>query len=407
MRDAGGLKPPILAFEMTWSGTTHAPGNGATLSTVALAFPGHPLHVFAEASHLRELRADATLAASARPVWHPIVISRHFQGRTGVVSLRRLAREFATVARALRSAGRGTPCLLLLLSATPTAIFAASWAARLHGRAGVQVGLHGNLNEVADTRSRNPLLRALDLQAALRAGHGGRIRFLVLERSIRDTLAIRHPAAAARTDVLPLPANMQEAASAPAVWPASPLRVGFVGQATAAKGIDLFLAVARAMRTAHGDRIAFHLVGRAMPGADLDAFDVLEEPPATEHLSRAAFVQRLSALHYVMLPFRPGYYDLAASGALIDAVTLGKPVIATRVGFVDALFEEGGDIGHLCRSDAALLDVLEGLLRAPDPARYRSQVSAMGRLRARREPAALALAYAETIRRNFPFFIRN
>ncbi len=396
----------VLAFEMTWTGTTHAPGNGATLATIALALPGHPMHVFAEDTHLHELRADRALAAGGKPQFHPITISPHFRGRTGVVSLRRLAREWATLRRALRMVGKGEPCLLVLLSATSTAIFAAGWAARLRGRTAVQVGLHGNLNELRAQPSRHPLARALDLQGALRARHGGRLRYLVLEPGIRDELARWNGAAAERTDVLPLPVNMQEAARNTLSLPGQPLRVGFVGLATPDKGIGLFLEVARTMRKAHGRLIAFHLVGRVMQGANLADFDVLEEPPSPGHLPRSEFVRRLAALHYVMLPFRGGYYDLAASGALIDAVTMLKPVIATPVGFVEALFAEAGDVGHLCRDDAALRQVLESVLAAPDPARYARQVDALQAARTRREPARLAVAYYEAISLYFPFIIR-
>ena len=240
----------------------------------------------------------------------------------------------------------------------------------------------------------------------MRAPHGGILRFLVLEPCIRDELARWRPAAAARTDVLPLPINLQEAADNPLGLPGAPLRVGFVGLATPDKGIGLFLEVARRMRAAHGGRIAFHLVGRLMHGADLAGYDVLDEPPSDHHLPRGEFVRRLAALHYVMLPFRPGYYDLAASGALIDAITLLKPVIATHTGFVDALFAEAGDVGHLCNDDAALGQVLEAVLAMPDPSRYARQVAALQTARTQREPARLAVTYYEAIRLYFPFFIR-
>ncbi len=396
---------PILAFEMTWWGTVHAPGNGSTLQTVNAAFPGHPIHVFAEPGHTAELARNPVLSGSAELRFHPVKVSEHFQGRPGVVSLRRMAREAITIFRALRQVKRGQPCLILLLSATSTAIFSAAWlSAARGGRVAVQVGLHGNIHELSATRSRNPVLRALDTRAALARGFGGRVRPLVLERAIRDELAKRDPAAAARTDVLPLPINIAEYDEfGGGLVPPSPLRVGFVGQATHAKGIGIFLDVAKAMRARHGAQVAFHVIGRAPPGTDPAIFAPLEEIPAEEHLPRAEFVRRIARLHYVLLPFRPGYYDLAASGALIDAITWLKPVIAMPVGFVEALFAEAGDIGHLCAGEDELLGTLETLLTAPDAARYAAQVEALRRARALRLPEALAPAYARGVRAHFPF----
>ena len=148
--------------------------------------------------------------------------------------------------------------------------------------------------------------------------------------------------------------------------PAPPLRAGFVGQATAAKGIDVFLRLARSLTVQFPGQVVFHLVGRAMPNSDLASFAPLAEPVGIEHLSRAVFVERLARLHYVVLPFQPGYYDLAASGALLDALTWLKPIIALRGAMAVAFFAEGGEIGYLCDNEAELHATLAALVEGPD-----------------------------------------
>jgi glycosyltransferase involved in cell wall biosynthesis len=390
---------------MTWWGTTHAPGNGSTLQTIARAFPGHPIKVYAEPGHITELARNPALTAAGGVTLHSVRVSRRFPGRPGIVSLRRLAREALTLHRALRTLKRGQPALIVMLSATSTAIFAASWLARLHGRhIAVQIGLHGNLHDAGTWRSRNPIARALDMTAAMSARHGGRLRYLVLEQSIKDALAARDPAAAALTDVLPLPINIAEFDGHIATpHPPPPLRVGFVGQATEAKGIDIFLRIATALGARYPGQISFHLVGRAMPGTDPNIFVPLAEPPTDTHLPRADFIARMASLHYVVLPFRPGYYDLAASGALIDALTWLKPVLAMPVGFVQALFASAGDIGDLCADEAALRAALERLVTVPDPDRYAAQVANLRAARAARLPDALAPSYRAMLTRAFGF----
>jgi len=316
----------IIVCELFWTGTQHAPGNSVTIQTIARAFPDQQVRVFADPPHLREIQADKALTAYANVAFSPAIISSLFPGKTHIVSARRFRTEFAALRAALHTAPPGEPVLLMLLSATPTMIFAASLLARIARRPiGVQVGLHGNLNEVTGWRSRNPLLRAFDLASAMTARHGGRLRFLVLEDAVRTELARLMPSTAGVTDALPLPINLTELALCRDVPFVPPLRIGLVGQATEAKGITPFLALAQEFHTSHPDKVAFDLVGRAMPGDDLARFAPLADPVPTEHLSRAAFLEKLARLHFVCLPLQPGYYNLSASGALIDAITWLKP----------------------------------------------------------------------------------
>ncbi len=393
----------ILIFEMVWTGTHHAPGNSVTIQTIARAFPGQTIRVFAEDTHLVELQADPSLAAHPNVGFQAIQIARPFRFRPQIVSLRRMGRELVTLTAALRDVPRGEPCLIMLLSATPTAIFAAAWLAGLsRRRIGVQVGLHGNLNDALGWRSRNPLMRALDLRASLTARHGGRVRFLVLEPAIRQALADSLPAMVPLTDVLPLPVNQAEVVDAPALELSLPLRIGLVGQATEAKGIGPFLELAQRFQVSHPGQVEFHLVGRAPPGADLARFAPLASPVTHAPLSRAAFVAALARLHFVCLPLQAGYYDLSASGALIDALTWLKPVIATDRPIVRDLFDRFGDIGSLCADTAGMAAAIAAWLETMDTARYAAQVEAMRRARASRMPAALAVEYARIAGAGFP-----
>ncbi|HEY1934326.1 MAG TPA: hypothetical protein VGG99_20145 [Acetobacteraceae bacterium] len=392
----------ILVCEPFWTGTQHAPGNSATIQTIARAFPGQQVRVSAEATHLRELQADTALTAHPNASLSAIAVSPVFPSKPQIVSARRALTEFGALRAALRAAPPGEPVLLMLLSATPTAIFAASWLARsARRRIGVQIGLHGNLNEMQGWRPRNPLARMFDLRSALGARHGGKVRFLVLENAIRTALAELLPSAAAVTDVLPLPINLTELAVVRDVAFDPPLRIGLVGQATEAKGITAFLALAREFGASHADKVAFHVVGRAVPGDDMTRFAPLAEVPPTSQFPREEFLQRLARLHYVCLPLQPGYYNLSASGALIDAVTWLKPVIATPVPIMRDMFQQFGDIGYLCRDMDEMRSIVATLLNAPDAARYARQVEAIRKARDSRMPDALAADYRRIVDRGF------
>lgn len=394
----------ILVFELNWSGTVHAPGNAATIQVIARGCPGHAVRIHAEPGHLAELRNDAALAALPGITYHPVAIHPHHQGRPGIVSWARFRHEYATIRAALRDVPKGEPCLVMAISTTCTGIFAATLAAVPRPRTAVQVGLHGDLNDLTAPRSRHPLRRAFDLAAAMRRPWR-RLRFLVLERAIRAELAAIAPAAAARTDVLPLPINLAETPDRPATL-APPVRIGFVGQATAAKGIGEFLAIAAAMKARHGARVAFHVIGRASPGLPVPDGAALAEPIPTDYLSRAEFTRRLAALHYVCLPLTGGYYRLAASGALIDAVTWLKPVITGPAPIAADWFAGFGDIGHLCPDTAAMQAAIDAILRDMDAHRYAAQAEAMRAARASRSPEALARVYAGIVAAHFPALAR-
>lgn len=393
----------VLVFEPTYTGTTHAPGNSHLVQIVARALPQARVRVHADASHLTELQADAALAALGNVECRPITLAPRLRGQVNVVSWERFRHEFAMLRAALAEAPRGEAVLILLASATGTAIAAALLAARLAGgRVAVQAGLHGDLNAIEGWRTANPLLRRFDLRGMLE-GAGARAGFLVFEPAIARELARIAPRAAARIDVLPLSVNVSELAHWRAPPAAPPLNIGLVGQTTAAKGIGPFLETARRFRAEReAGQVAFHIVGKRMPETSPESLSDIAEAVPDAHLSRAEFLRRLAGLHYVFLPLQPSYYRLSASGAVLDAITWLRPVIATRLPIVEDLFAQAGDIGHLCDDVAGMQRVLEGLIARPDPERYAGQVEALRQLRQTRTPDALAGPYRRLLAARWP-----
>lgn len=396
----------ILLFELTWDGSAHGPGNSHLVQMIAHAFPGHVVRVHAGAAHLQELRSFAALTMLANvsfeavPLWGDAAS----RGKTQDVSLSRFRSEFNVLRTALAAAPKDEKLLIVFASATSTAILAARLALRVTGRqAGIQVGLHGNLNDLEGRRSRNPLLRALDMRAVMSRPARG-LRYLTFEAAIAAELRRMIPATAGAVDSIPLAVNVSELDAWRPLELGEPLRVGLVGLATEAKGITPFLETARLFREQYGTRIEFCLVGSMQGRDDPERFRDLAHPVAQGHMTRAAFIERLLSLHYVFLPLRPIYYRLSPSGGFIDALTWLKPVIATRLPIIADCFDEGGDIGHLCDDVAAMQAVLHEIMARPDPARYARQVEALRRVRAGREPAALAPAYRRLVVEGFAGF---
>ncbi|HKY18147.1 MAG TPA: glycosyltransferase [Rhizomicrobium sp.] len=394
----------ILAIEPTWTGRIHAPGNAILLNIVKAAFPEQPLHIFAEAAHLKELQTILSAQTNATAQFHPIQLSPHYLHRPHIVSATRLFSEMGIIRRAFAQTSSSQECLLILLSATSTAIFAADLLSRLRrGKTFIQAQLHGNLNEVTAWRHSDPIRRALDLKSALAKNYHGRLRYLVLEQFIRDKLAELSPATAQATDVLPHPIAMQGHAPAD-VTLELPLRVGLVGLGSEEKGMGSFLEIAKRVKQDLGDTVRFHHIGSARPGADLSLYGLLEEPPSLEQLTRPDFLARLSRLHYVIFPLKERYYGLSASGTFLDAVAALKPVIATRIPLTQQFFREFGDIGYLCQDDEDIILTIKTIASKPDPDTYQAQVSALRASRAARLPDALVPTYRGFITSALPSF---
>lgn len=388
---------PILQLvEPTWYGDFHAPFNAGVIDMLARAFPERRITFASESEHGRRvldlLPAGIAEALDVVDLQAPGFGNLWTEHRAAALSDRRpvLAawRARRLLARAL--AGHPGPKDLLLTSTTPSMLLAAaSIGRRRHGVGDVEVIIHGTLAGLDDGRSRHPLRRALDLRAAVARWVGGGRRLTVLEPHIPGEAARRMPLLG-RPDALAVIPHPSVESDPPEVAPPPPppTRIGFAGVVTEAKGAPQFLALARAF--AHRPDLEFDLCGflpAAVSGVDLGG---LGEPVPTDPLPRARYEALLSALHYVCLPLPGRYYDLTASGTVLDAIRHLKPLLTLDGPLTRRLFAEAGDIGHLCADESELHDTVDRLGRTPDPDRYGSQVEAMRRLRNARRPEALA-----------------
>jgi hypothetical protein len=382
----------IVVLEPLTIGIQHAPVNAGMIEIARHAFPDTRIAFYAERAHLAEVKTLIEPALGRDIEWQPIQIPDRDTGfsRRFTIELRLLRQLMALAQR-----GNGH---LLLLSGLESSLYAAKLVQAMQSHpVPVQALLHGYLNRIIGWRSRNPLARALDLRSALCRCGGGALQYVVLEEGIARKLHELLPDIDGTVQWLshPVPPGEGETASATL---ALPIRIGFLGLSTVQKGFDVFLAAAQASAQARCQRVEFHAIGRLAPETPTDGFSALKSVPQAQGLSRRGYVDAVRRMHYVCLPYQAAYYELSASGVLLDAIAWGKPIIALPSPTVRSLFAAHPGIGYLCANADEMLALIERLGRQCDMEAYRRQVKAMHALRREREPRFLSVRYREITR---------
>jgi glycosyltransferase involved in cell wall biosynthesis len=213
-------------------------------------------------------------------------------------------------------------------------------------RVPVVLHYHGDVTRVAGTRTwRWVLARA--------------VRVASLDVVVNETsLAFVRQLASGGTRVVSLPNFLDERAiprsGVRARGPSEPARVLFVGNLTAAKGTPEVVAVAHALPEAE-----FHLFGEV---AD-ESRDVLGGAPsnvivhgAVEH---ARILEAMQGAHLLLLPSEHEGFPYA----VLEAMAIGLPVVATPAGAIPEMVEEGRGGFVRPRDARALGDAVREILR--------------------------------------------
>jgi hypothetical protein len=296
-----------------------------------------------------------------------------------------------SLVRLLLREARGDDTLLIFLSIYRATIFSRRIARILGavpGRGPIHV-FHAELAALGRPRRRNPLLRLFDLAAAFHhvAAMGDRV--VLLERSIREAFLREFPGFRDLALLWPHPV--------PGVGVAARHRspdvvsFGFLGFAAESKGFDRFQGVAAAVRDELGSRVSFRAIGHTEYDAvRIEPHQALDIQPRRAPWPRDEFLAAAGDLDFVCLFYDADYYRFVASGVLLDAVALGKPVVAPRIRLVEALAEEFGEIGMLYEPDSGPTTAVREAIAIAGTPRYRHMVANLKRLAQARGVRSLA-----------------
>lgn len=127
----------------------------------------------------------------------------------------------------------------------------------------------------------------------------------------------------------------------------SVIRVGTIGVGTKDKGIEQLNDIALYARR-HDENIQFYHIGRIYDDVSINESLVNLPIKSNGLIPRELFLQNISELDYVLFLYPKNSYKLTASGAIFDALLLGKPIVAIKNDYFEYLFSKNPNIGILC-----------------------------------------------------------
>lgn len=127
------------------------------------------------------------------------------------------------------------------------------------------------------------------------------------------------------------------------------LYVGTVGVFSQAKGGDLFIKIVSNVRNAD---VRFSITGRVYYSMELlNNWGIDVAPDAhRKPLPMELYNERIKRLDYILFLYNQNSYRITASGAVMDAINLRKPIIALENDYFCYLFKKYGSFGRLFKS---------------------------------------------------------
>lgn len=389
------MEPSNIAaviYDPVVEGQDHASFNYSLAASAATAFKPIPVAFYAGPSHIDYLARTTDIFRE-----HNVIPVKIENAPRRAPDLQRFVWDLPNLLRVMRSAHKAQCHCLVLSCANTSELFAVAFV-RLLSRVGgfcvpTSVVLHSILYDLWGWRSRNPLRRGLDTTSALALLSHSNVRFWVLESGIAQEFIARMPRIARQVGVFPHPIRDDECVKE--ATPLSlPVRFGFLGRAMRAKGFDVFLEIASAVRKAVGERAEFHAIGEQVEAFAPELLASLSTRPSPAPLDRQTYLSLVRKMHYVML-LNSRIYRYVASGAALDAVAALRPLIALDEPGNSDLLRNDGDVGFVCRDATEMIRLLIAITTEPQPAHYAAQVNNLVALRTSRlAPPRLWEGYA-------------
>lgn len=367
----------IIAFDANIHGQGHYFFNKAMLKALAIAFPEElRLYINREQASAHEGRIPQLTIQKIK-----------VQGGGGIKNYWNAIHELFFVLAIIRKAERQKARFVVALSLGPIAHYIVKRKGQVKQyRVPILVCIHGELQALASGGPKVSSAGRLIKAAACLSVPG--IFGIVLGGSIRDGLnALGYPI----DRIFAIPHPYECADTIPRTLQANRLRFAAPGGAALIKGSHQLFSVAKAVYGAIGKtKAAFSFCGSW--DSSLDRYDngLALHGVAKTQLSVEEYDRCLAESDFFVYLYPKGSYELMASGALFDALRIGRPILALRTGYFEWAFKEAGEFGKLFDTLEELSEFIIAFARKPDTESYNAWLQGLSSARVLVSPRSIA-----------------
>lgn len=311
-----------------------------------------------EDRHLALLRAGSSITSG-------IEYRASALGRLNRPLLLRLFVDVQRIGAIYRQARKGGIGRVAFLSCNETNLWAIKFWSFLYPEMGVDVFVHGILEQLARGKPflsyRNPLYwdRILfwfgfSFLAPVRSN----VRMVLLSGSFKERLRALFPKARQNWAWIDLPIpGFAKVMASPARQSGGTLKLAWVGILNRAKGAEAFCELVERVSRERSD-VEFHLLGFCNdPGLELPIALQLHGPRGS-FLPESVVSSMMEHMDMAVFTYPPDSYQFTASGALVTALGYGLPILALRNAYFAEFMEQNGTCGLLCDS----MDEMQAIL---------------------------------------------
>jgi hypothetical protein len=375
----------VICEPMCW-GFEHAVANAALIGTVADAFRDEELLFLAEAGHISYVKniLDAhSVAVRYRETRIP--------PRTLYEKHQRFSQDFRLYRGVFHVAHENHANTIIFCSTMSPGLISIKVMLRRYTNIVCLVVLHHVLEEVTRVPSLRPHRLFFWLRLWLSFGNTRRLRYVVPAPRIEGRLKRYVPRVSSYVSSIDLPYFFKDDVS-PEPFAGDGVCFGSYGVGSFEKGTDIFFRLAEEVQSATTtEKPTFTLIGhipqqrlKEVPHGSTDV------PSPDVPLDQATYEKYCRNVDYALFFYRPDAYELRASGAILDAFSFLKPIIALKSPLTEYYFKKMGDIGYLCENSNAMKDTILDILDARPAERYRQQQQNILTQRVQFSPAGLS-----------------